>query len=97
MATFPTVKPTVAKLLATQRGRCLHCGLYFQSDDLMEVHHLDRNPSNYQPGNLALVHRHCHDSMHRGLHDKHQTVEEPCEVSSLKHGSEDKRSSHPLR
>ena len=86
LATFPTVKPTVAKLLAKQSGTCQHCGQYFQSDDRMEVRHLDRNPSNYKPVNLALVHRHCHDAVHRGVHDQHQSVEEPCEVSSLKHG-----------
>ena len=92
LATFPTVKPTVAKLLVKQSGTCQHCGQYLQSDDRMEVHHLDRNPSNYKPVNLVLVHRHCHDAIHRGLHDQHQPVEEPCEVSSLMHGFEDQRS-----
>lgn len=76
------------KLLANQSGKGQFCGLYFQSDDLMEVHHVDGNSANYQQSNLALLHRHCHDQLHRGLRDKHQTVEEPCEVSNLMHGSE---------
>ena len=90
--TFPTIKPTVVKLLGAQSGKCQLCGLYFQSEDLMEVHHVDGNSANYQRNNLALLHRHCHDQLHRSLRDKHQTVEEPCEVPNLKHGSEDQRS-----
>ncbi len=96
MATFPTVKPTVAKLLAQQTGKCLHCELYFHPDDLLEVHHLDRNSSNHQWSNLGLVHRHCHDQIHRGVYDKRQAVEEPCEVTNLKHGFEDQQGGRPL-
>ncbi|MBD2054718.1 hypothetical protein H6F88_01515 [Oculatella sp. FACHB-28] len=58
----------------------------------MKVHHVDGNSANYQQNNLALLHRHRHDQLHRSLRDKHQTVEEPCEVQNLKHGSEDQRS-----
>ncbi|HEY9879663.1 MAG TPA: reverse transcriptase domain-containing protein [Leptolyngbyaceae cyanobacterium] len=90
--TFPTIKPTVVKLLMAQAGKCQSCGLYFQSEDLMEVHHVDSNSANYKQDNLALLHRHCHDQLHRSLRDKHRTVEEPCEATSLMHGSEDQRS-----
>ena len=90
--TFPTIKPTVVKLLVAQSGKCQACGLYFQSEDRMEVHHVDSNSANYKQNNLALLHRHCHDQVHRSLRDKHQTVEEPCEATSLMHGSEDQRS-----
>ncbi|MBD1866890.1 HNH endonuclease [Cyanobacteria bacterium FACHB-471] len=86
------MKPTVVKLLVAQSGKCQSCGLYFQSEDLMEVHHVDGNSANYQQNNLALLHRHCHDQLHRRLRDKHRTVEEPCEATSLMHGSEDQRS-----
>ena len=64
MGHHPTVKPTVARLLKHQTGQCVHCGLYFFPDDLMEVHHLDRNQNNYKQANLALIHRHCHDQIH---------------------------------
>jgi len=90
--TFPTIKPTVIKRLVAQSGKCQSCGLYFQSEDLMEVHHVDGNRVNHHYSNLALLHRHCHDQLHRSLRDKHQAVEEPCEVLNLMHGSEDQRS-----
>jgi RNA-directed DNA polymerase len=91
IGTLPGVKPTVSRLLRSQSGRCPTCGLYFHSDDRMKVHHLDGNSANYRRDNLTLVHRHCYDRLQRGMRDKHQTVEEPCEVPSLMHGSEDQR------
>ena len=60
----PTVTPTVARLLKRQAGQCAHCGLYFRSDDRMEVHHRDKNPRNNKRDNLELLHRHCHDQVH---------------------------------
>lgn len=60
----PMVTSRVAKLLKRQSGQCTYCGLYFRSDDLMEVHHLDKNQNNYKQVNLALLHRHCHDQTH---------------------------------
>ncbi|MBC8446995.1 MAG: hypothetical protein H8D78_04525 [Chloroflexi bacterium] len=35
------------------------------SDDIMEVHHLDGHRRNQALGNLALLHGHCHDGVHR--------------------------------
>ena len=58
---YPTVTPTVARLLKHQGGQCFDCGLYFGPEDLLEIHHLDKNPKNNKRENLALVHRHCHD------------------------------------
>lgn len=84
----PDLPNRVATLLKRQQGKCLECGLYFTSDDLLEVHHIDRNHSNHKQENLALVHRHCHDQVHRqqgessitsGTHDKSLFVEEPCD------------------
>ena len=46
------------------KGRCEHCGLYFQSGDRAEVHHRDGNRRNSHLSNLALLHGHCHDSEH---------------------------------
>ena len=64
MGQHPTVTPTVARLLKRQAGQCPHCGLYFRSDDRMEIHHMDKNPKNNKPDNLRLLHRHCHDQVH---------------------------------
>ena len=64
MGHHPTVTPTVARLLKRQSGQCFHCGLYFVSDDRMEIHHMDKNPNNHNRDNLALLHRHCHDQVH---------------------------------
>ena len=47
MGHHPTVTSRVARLLKRQTGRCAHCGLYFFPDDLMEVHHVDRNQNKY--------------------------------------------------
>ncbi len=59
-------KPTrVVLLLKQQRGRCNSCGLCFMPDDLIEVHHLDGNRRNQALLNLALLHGHCHDEVHR--------------------------------
>lgn len=71
MKTFPTIKPTINKLLDKQMGKCSYCRLFFQSSDFMEIHHVDGNHNDYHLENLRLVHLHCHDHIHRGLRDKH--------------------------
>jgi RNA-directed DNA polymerase len=69
----------IAQLLKQQRGQCSYCKLYFKSEDLMEVHHVDGNHQNHKRENLTLLHQHCHDQVHSGMHDKHPVVEEPDE------------------
>ncbi|NET32953.1 MAG: hypothetical protein F6K19_13205 [Cyanothece sp. SIO1E1] len=64
MGHHPTVNSTVANLLKHQTGKCTHFGLYFFPDDLMEIHHMDRNHNNHKQENLVLLHRHCHDQVH---------------------------------
>jgi RNA-directed DNA polymerase len=92
MGKHPELPLQIAKLLKHQRGQCSYCKLYFKSEDLMEVHHVDRNHQNHKWENLTLLHQHCHDQVHSGVHDKHPVVEEPCEATSLKHGFADQRS-----
>lgn len=60
----PSKPQRVCTLLKRQRGRCLHCALHFRTDDIMEVHHIDRNRRNNALHNLALLHAHCHDEVH---------------------------------
>ncbi|HBB31375.1 MAG TPA: group II intron reverse transcriptase/maturase [Cyanobacteria bacterium UBA8803] len=81
LSQHPMLRNVVAKLLKKQEGRCSECGLKFTSEDLLEVHHLDRDRSNNKTKNLVLVHRHCHDVIHssRGT-VMSQIIEEPNEV-----------------
>ncbi|MEG4535554.1 group II intron reverse transcriptase/maturase [Microcoleus sp. D2_18a_D3] len=61
---YPEIPKTLSELLNKQKGRCLHCGLYFTSDSLVEIHHLDKNRKNNKRTNLMAIHRHCHDILH---------------------------------
>ncbi|WP_353273342.1 group II intron reverse transcriptase [Wolbachia endosymbiont (group A) of Agelastica alni] len=70
--------PRVIKLLKVQEGKCNYCQLYFKGDDIIEVHHQDRNRNNKTIKNLSLLHGHCHDDLHRrSMHDKHQIRGKP--------------------
>ena len=64
MGRHPEVNKKVAYLLNQQRGKCSHCRLRFNMNDLMEVHHIDKNHRNNKWENLTLLHRHCHDEVH---------------------------------
>lgn len=59
----PLMSTRVSKLLKSQKGKCLHCGLYFRDSDVMEVDHIVPKSlggkDDYK--NLQLLHRHCHD------------------------------------
>ncbi|MCT7970507.1 group II intron reverse transcriptase/maturase [Laspinema olomoucense] len=81
LSQHPMLRNVAAKLLRKQQGRCSECGLSFTSEDLLEVHHLDKDRSNNKTNNLILVHRHCHDVIHsaRGTVTS-QITEEPNEV-----------------
>ena len=60
----PTKSDRVVKLMKRQGGLCMNCGLYFTTEDAMEVHHWDGNRNNNRYRNLALLHIHCHDHIH---------------------------------
>lgn len=61
----PTKPKRVIQLLKQQQSHCAECGLHFMAEDIMEVHHQDGNQNNNQYDNLALLHGHCHDEVHR--------------------------------
>lgn len=61
---YPGTPKAVAALIKSQNGKCSHCGQYFTSDSLAEIHHKDMNRKNNKKENLTLVHRHCHDVIH---------------------------------
>jgi RNA-directed DNA polymerase len=89
MGTHPEMPKRVATLLKRQKGKCAHCGLYFRTEDLLEVDHIiplsKRGKDEYK--NLQVLHKHCHDTktakdgLDGGMQlDKHQITEEPCEA-----------------
>lgn len=64
----PRTSKRIAGLLKTQKGRCQWCGLYFRSDDRMEIDHVqprNQGGKDYR-SNLQLLHRHCHDQKSTG-------------------------------
>ncbi len=62
---IPDKSPRVIKLLKLQQGKCGHCQFWFKNDDILEIHHIDRNRRNNMNKNLSLLHGHCHDELHR--------------------------------
>lgn len=64
LRSHPETPKTLSELLKKQKGKCSHCGLYFTSDSLVEIHHLDKNRKNNKRTNLMAIHRHCHDILH---------------------------------
>ena len=63
---YPDVSPILARLLKEQQGRCAYCkGRFFPGEDLIERHHKDRDRTNNHGSNHQLLHRHCHDAVHR--------------------------------
>lgn len=86
----PDISSRVARLLKRQQGRCWECGLYFKSEDIMEVDHIIPKELRGTDAiyNLQLLHRHCHDIKtardigERGAYEKRQVVEEPDELKS---------------
>jgi len=61
----PSKPERITNMLKKQRGKCHKCGLHFRNDDIMETHHIDGERQNNSHRNLALLHGHCHDEVHR--------------------------------
>jgi 5-methylcytosine-specific restriction endonuclease McrA len=57
---------TTAELLRKQKSKCGYCGLKFQSDERVHLHHIDGNHNNWKRKNLTVVHESCHDYIHQG-------------------------------
>jgi RNA-directed DNA polymerase len=63
---YPKVSPALARLLKRQQGWCACCQRPFlPGDDLIERHHKDGDRTNNHRSNFELLHRHCHDAVHR--------------------------------
>ena len=60
-----------AKTLKRQQFKCVHCNQAFIDNQPVELHHMDGNPNNWKPANLAALHQSCHDLIHHSpLHGK---------------------------
>lgn len=61
---YPGIRKRVAILLKRQQGKCLWCGLFFHSGDLLEVDHIIPRKLGGMDAyiNWQLLHKHCHDS-----------------------------------
>ena len=63
MGKHPEMPMRTASLLKKQKGKCAHCGLWFNEEDGIELDHIipkaigGRN----EDKNWQLLHRHCHD------------------------------------
>ena len=63
MSKHPELKPSVARLLKRQKGKCNHCGLTFRPGDTIESDHiiaLQAGGKNTYD-NLQALHNQCHD------------------------------------
>ncbi|GFT91661.1 hypothetical protein NPIL_553221 [Nephila pilipes] len=65
LSKVPDKSPRAIKLLKIQQGKCDYCQLWFRNDDILEIHHKDRNRENNMIKNLLLLHGHCHDDLHK--------------------------------
>ena len=66
MGKHPEMKPSVAKLLKKQKGKCNLCHLTFQEGELIETDHITPKAiGGNTKDNLQLLHRHCHDTKTR--------------------------------
>ncbi len=79
----PELPTRVAVLLKRQSGKCPICGLYFRSEDQMEIDHVlpQSEGGSHLYSNLQLLHRHCHDNktrrdLARSALSRHCIVEE---------------------
>ncbi|BET35489.1 MULTISPECIES: HNH endonuclease signature motif containing protein [Wolbachia] len=77
LSKVPGKSPRVIKLMKLQQGKCDQCQLWFKNDDILEIHHKDRNRRNNMSKNLSLLHGHCHDELHGSMHEKRQIREKP--------------------
>lgn len=63
MGKHPQMPKRTASLLKKQKGKCTHCGLFFQEKDVIETDHIIPTAAGGKDEykNLQLLHRHCHD------------------------------------
>jgi RNA-directed DNA polymerase len=55
---------STAKALKRQNYVCAECGLGFDGEERIQLHHVDLNHGNWQPANLQALHNSCHMEIH---------------------------------
>lgn len=53
-----------AKTLKKQHHSCGQCGLKFNDEERVHLHHLDSDHNNWKLSNLVAIHESCHDYLH---------------------------------
>ena len=63
MGKHPEMPVRTASLLKKQKGKCTHCGLWFNEEDVIERDHIIPSTigGKNEYKNWQLLHRHCHD------------------------------------
>ena len=63
MGKHPEVKPSIARLLKKQKGKCNFCELSFRPGDKIERDHIKATKAggSNKLDNLQAIHKHCHD------------------------------------
>lgn len=83
----PTKPDYFTVLLKIQQGRCKFCDALFTAEDIIELHHKNRDRLDNTKRNLELLHGHCHDQRHAmsttdGIVDNNHLTEEPRPVGT---------------
>jgi group II intron reverse transcriptase/maturase len=55
-----------AKTLKKQNHSCSHCGLRFNDEEKVHLHHINGNHNDWKQENLLAVHQSCHQYIHMG-------------------------------
>lgn len=77
-----------SKALKRQNHACGHCGLKFVDDELVHLHHINGNHSDWKAKNLVAIHQSCHQYIHMDMaknqRDNNKTVTTKPEKSVTK-------------
>jgi len=66
LQSYPKLSQNKKNLLRRQKGICAHCKKQFQTEDILETHHIipkSLGGKNFY-SNLQVIHGHCHDQIH---------------------------------
>ncbi|MEN8214793.1 MAG: HNH endonuclease signature motif containing protein [Pseudomonadota bacterium] len=71
---YGDITPAKAKMLKKQNGICPYCNSRLTNEDLLEAHHKKYRARGGEDKyhNFVLLHRHCHDALHREQTRKHR-------------------------
>jgi RNA-directed DNA polymerase len=90
---YPDTPKRVANLMKRQKGKCAHCGLYFDDEDVLEVDHIvpKSEGGKDQYKNYELLHRHCHHK--KTAEDRQRQIENKGQKKARKTSGKSSRKS----